>query len=769
MPDFMTLASSGLPEQVRLVGFRGTEALSRPYHFDLYFVAADEGEHALDDAIGAKVKLALDRQDDSAPFVWQGVITSLRLLNQQPGSGLYHAVMAPRLRLLSQTRKSRLFCKQSVTDVIKAVLEDGGLTSSDFELRLVGTYSPEEHICQYQESDLDFIQRWMELEGMYYFFEHDGDAELLVITDDRSAHLSLRDGPVRYHPEFDVDTAARESLATFSCEVQALPASVKLVDRDYSNPALDVSARADVSRVGAGEIVMHNARFFAPGAATRYAKLRAEELLARETTYRAQGTAMKIRSGYLIELEDHPRGAMNRRYLVTEAMHSGSQYRFSPDGQPTDDVYTVSLSAIADDVQFRPRRVTSWPHIYGVEAAVVDGPANNEYAQIDDQGRYAIKMHFDESSLTDGKASTFVRMAQPHGGGIEGFHFPLRKGTEVMVSFLGGDPDRPVITAVAPNALTPSPVTASNHTTNILQTGGRNRLEMEDKSGGQRVTAYSPTEETFLRMGAPNDDVNLYLSTNGNGYIETGKLNVTTVGWKDERVDGTTTETYKGPFKTTVTNAVTETYSQKKTETVHLALTELYKTSQQVTVGGDLKETYKATLNTHVLGPRQEILDAALVEDYKGPLNTTVTNKVAEDFSAAYTLAVTGAQTHSVSGGLTRSILAGLNQDNQGEKWFTMGASAKIICGATSDTTIGGKLELLKAAKIESVLGLKLERTTIKIEMHAANEGGVAAIKVEDFSAGAKIVGSKLKSVASACVKMAGAAKTRMGGMIFKN
>src|SRR5262249_54570578 len=145
-----------------------------------------------------------------------------------------------------------------------------------------------------------------------------------------------------------------------------------------------------------------------------------------------------------------------------------------------DDVYFVELTAIPEKTQFRAQSQTPWPRIYGYENGSVDGSADSEYAQIDDQGRYNVKFKFDESNLKSGKASTFVRMMQPHGGGIEGFHFPLRKGTEVVFSFLGGDPDRPVISGVVPNALTPSPVTSGNHTKNVIQTGGRNRFELED-------------------------------------------------------------------------------------------------------------------------------------------------------------------------------------------------------------------------------------------------------------------------------------------------
>src|SRR5690606_24419065 len=145
-----------------------------------------------------------------------------------------------------------------------------------------------------------------------------------------------------------------------------------------------------------------------------------------------------------------------------------------------EEVYRVEARAIDAQKQYRAPIKTPAPRVWGYENGVVDGEADSQYAQIDDTGRYKVKFHFDESDLKDGKASTYVRMMQPHGGGTEGFHFPLRKGTEVIFTFLGGDPDRPVIAGVVPNATTPSPVTEANHTKNILRTGSGSHLTIDD-------------------------------------------------------------------------------------------------------------------------------------------------------------------------------------------------------------------------------------------------------------------------------------------------
>jgi type VI secretion system secreted protein VgrG len=231
-------------------------------------------------------------------------------------------------------------------------------------------------------------------------------------------------------------------------------------------------------------------------------------------------------------------------YLVTDADHQGNQSISSPElraltGIEEDKVYWVDVKAVPARVQFRSASNKAWPRIYGSESGTICGPLESEYAQLDEAGRYNVKFKFDESDLKDGKASTWVRMLQPHGGDIEGWHFPLRKGTEVIFTFLGGDPDRPVIAGVVPNLHTPSPVTRANHTTNVIQTGGRNRFELEDRAGHERITLKTPYANTMLRMGAPNDTHNFIFRTDGSGLIHTG-------GNLDVNVGGVTTNVFIG-------------------------------------------------------------------------------------------------------------------------------------------------------------------------------------------------------------------------------
>ncbi|AKT42710.1 type VI secretion system Vgr family protein [Chondromyces crocatus] len=756
MKDVFTISSSVLPLSTRVMGFRGTEALSTPYQLDILLMTTHDAGSELDlaDAIGAKATLTLDHEDGRPPFTFCGVFSAMELVQEVGGRAVFRATLVPQLWQLGLTYHSRIFTKLSIPDIIRAIFDDNGLSGSDYELRLIGQYPPEEHVCQYRESDLDFVSRWMEREGMYYFFEHGEDGEKLVITDHKSFHAPLAQKPIRFHPQSGADVTAGESFRAFTCRHTSLPASVRLRDYDYGKPALEVAGTAAVSPTGFGDVSVYGMRFFTPADGKRLATLRAEELLARQTIAQGMGAAWYLRSGYTFELEDHPRPSLNRHYLATSLEHFGNQTHGSPElkellGHDVEDVYRVAVAAVATDVQFRAERRTVWPRIDGFENAIVDGPTNSEYAQIDEHGRYALKLQFDESANDRGKATTWVRMLQPHGGSVEGWHFPLRNGTEVVCIFLGGDPDRPVIAGVAPNATTPSPVTSGNNTQNVIQTGGSNRIQMEDRAGSQQIITTTPTQNTQLSMGAPHKGHNVALMTDGSSFHHSGQhLNVEVGDYKTEVVQGavtevyndTVTEVFQGPYGTTVTLDVTETYLANKTESVPSGHVEEFYQSQTTTVTNLRKSEY-GTQDTHVKGTVDEV--------YDGTHTTTVTaGGRTETVTGLYSVTANDGMEVTVSGGLTNHTLNdGLEVNVTGnavqtadDTWTVRGSNATRIEGTKavvitgSDTvTIGEKAITVNGSEVISLNSAKIEILggDITISGGAVTITGSAATKVE--------------------------------------
>ncbi|MFH1488435.1 MAG: type VI secretion system tip protein VgrG, partial [Pseudomonadota bacterium] len=272
------------------------------------------------------------------------------------------------------------------------------------------------------------------------------------------------------------------------------------------------SGNAPVKANGRGDVYMYGEHFRTPEEGNALAKIRAEELLCREKRFFGESTIPFLRPGYLFDLQDHYRSNFNQKYLTIEIEHEGSQTAYLLAGiqkglseveqQP---YYRNSFVAMPAEVQFRPEQKTEKAHLYGTMSAKIDAAGSGKYAELDEQGRYKVILPFDLSDRKDGKASAYLRMAQPYAGTDHGMHFPLHKGTEVLLTFIDGDPDRPIIQGAVPNPEMPSQVTSTDQTMSKITTAGGNKIHMEDKEGSERILMHAPKKESFVRIGAPND------------------------------------------------------------------------------------------------------------------------------------------------------------------------------------------------------------------------------------------------------------------------
>lgn len=652
-----------LPESSHVVSFRGDEGLSQLYRFEIALLIPDSDCAALElnDVVGSPATLTVQSRDDAPPAEQtpiHGIVSEIELVHSEGGKALFCVILVPAHFRLTESHHSRMFTAQTVPDIIQWVFDQADL-GSQLQMRLSAEHPEEEHVCQYHETDFDFVSRWLEREGMYFFFDHSGEEEKLIITDHKATHEPSRDAAVRFRPVAGGDATASESLTEFRPVHRALPATVRIQDYDLTRPSLDVSAEAEVSSEGQGQVVIHEARCFSPEDAERLVAIRAEELLATGATFEASGTVFGLRAGYRFELEEHQQGDLNQEYLITRLHHEAAQSAESRElrellGHDMTEGYAAFPTVIPASVQYRHPTATRWPRIRGFELGVIDGQADSDYAQLDEHGRYLVRFHFDESELEDGSTSTRIRMMQPHAGSLEGFHFPLRKGTEVAVAFLGGDPDRPVIAGAVPNALNPSVVTSDNHTQNVIQTGGRTRIELEDQDGQQHVYMYTPTEDTYLHIGEPfNPDRNVVLKTKKDCLFEIGtNQDINVGGVLEESVTKDVTETYSntqtstidGPQETKVDGKVVELYFGKQDTTVTKGKRhEIFHNGQTTMTLGARQETYTGGQVTHGFGGTTEIyatkltrsVTGATSEDHQGTLNEIVAGPVTEIYGSA--------------------------------------------------------------------------------------------------------------------------------------
>lgn len=508
-----SFVSGAYPADTFLVArFTGTEGISRLYEFDIT-LACEDPEIDSRAMLQNTATFTITAGDAEIPV--HGMLAGFEQLQEIDETVFYRAVLVPRLWQTSLYHENQLFLDKSVPDIIEEILNQAGLTSNDYDLRLTGTYDPWEYICQFRETDFNFISRWMEREGIYYYFEQTDGIDKVIITDSSTSHEDVSgEAAIPYLPPSGQVPAEEDCVHVFTCRQQMLPAKVMLKDYNYRKPTLDLKGEADVDAEGGrGTVYIYGEHFKTPEAGNALAAIRAGEYLCRERLFFGEGTAANLCPGFLFELTDHYRDSYNQRYLVTELTHEGKTARFLFAGERSPSAaeeggtgYTNRFTLIPAQVQFRPERQTTKPRFYGSMNATIDAAGDGQYAEIDDEGRYKVILPFDQSGNSAGKASRWIRMAQPYAGANYGMHFPLHKGTEVLLTFVDGDPDRPIISGSVPNPDTMSPVTGGNQTRSVIRTGGKNEIALEDTDGGQLIKMSTPTENTFFRMGASNPD-----------------------------------------------------------------------------------------------------------------------------------------------------------------------------------------------------------------------------------------------------------------------
>ncbi len=732
--NIFTIASLALPPSAQVLCFQGSEGLSKPYRFAIGIQLASDKEVDLGAVVGTRATLAVQLDDDVLPYRFHGVVASFELAHEWQGQAAYRLVLVPAFWRTTLTRHSRVFVDQSIPEIIEQVLLASGLSKADYELQLAGSYEPHEFVAQYKESNFAFISRWLEREGMYYFFEQGEHQEKLVITDAKGFHPFQPGPPARYVPlTGDDDVMAPQAFDSFIGRHQAVPAKVELIDYDYSHPDVDLFGHADVAAGIGGEISLFGENFDTPAQGERYARLRAEELLARRELFFANGRMFHLRPGHKLTLEEHPRASFNDHYLTTELHHHGNQGAASKQLKKLfdvryDDEYQCSVTAIKADVQFRAQSSTPWPRIDGYEGAVVCGPATSDYAQIDEDGRYHLRIKFDESDLDDGTASAWVRMLQPHGGTTEGFHFPLRKDTEVLLFFQGGDPDQPVIAGVVPNSVTPSPVQASNHTLNVIQTGGSNLIELEDQAGSQRILISTPTENTYVHLGAPSPPDHLELHTDGNaGFYFGGNWTVKVDGHFEEIIESYVDK----KFNDTYTHEVVGDHTHRVTGgnfdmDIETGWHKTHVTGwQELHVEGFQKVEIDGYQDVEI-GGYQKVKIAEQQDFEAKSRDIEVTEDVVETIGGAYTLDVNGGPFEETVKGLKKMHFGSLETiidsdvsiTQQGgvfdikhshDRQITLGSSISLFAGAKMSATVSLETTLAASVSLGIKLGLDLK------------------------------------------------------------
>jgi type VI secretion system secreted protein VgrG len=505
----LAIGKTPLGEEVLLlVSMSGREHLGRLFEYQLELVS-ENSQIKAEDIVGQNVTIRLALGADKNRY-FNGYINHFTQVTAYGRLARYQATMVPWLWFLTRTADCRIYQDQKIPDIIKEVFKKHEL--KDFEDALSGSYSKKEYCVQYRETDFDFVSRLMEQEGIYYFFKHENGKHNLVLADSPSAHESYPEfDEIEYHAA-DKGTKTEGCVQDWIVDTHLQPVSYALNDFDFKDTKKALEVRAKVSRKHAAadhEIYDYPGKYTETGDGDGYARKRIEEIQAQFEVATADCDNRGICTGFTIKLTDHPRDDRNGNYLITSASYKieGNEY-FSSTEKSNKCVYACKFTAIGADQAFRTSRTTPKPTVSGPQTAIVVGPSGEEI-HTDEYGRVKVKFHWDRYSKADENSSCWIRVAQVWAGKNWGAIYTPRIGQEVIIDFLEGDPDQPIITGRVYNAQAKPPYDLpTNKTMSTLKSNsskggeGFNEIRFEDKKGEEQIFIHA---EKNLDIRAKSD------------------------------------------------------------------------------------------------------------------------------------------------------------------------------------------------------------------------------------------------------------------------
>ncbi|OVZ65507.1 hypothetical protein CDO46_06055 [Pigmentiphaga sp. NML030171] len=498
-----------LGEDALLVeSFEGHERLSEPFRFHLT-LASEQEDIKPSALLGQRVTLRVYTEDGERH--WTGWVSSFeragepRQNDDDNHSTRYVCDVVPWFWFLQLHEDSRIFQNQSIPRIVEALFKE--FSFSDYELHLTEDYPDLVYCTQYRETTFNFISRLLERAGIHYFFRHEEDAEIMVLTDNRDNNPRLETATLPFHQQILLEE--RDGISWLSRRFASRTGRYVSNDYDFTKPGTDMRVSINsLIRVG------NNAefeRYRHPGGYAELAdgdQLTRVEIEAEEVEYETLEGASNVRTltpGYVFELEDHPIDAMNEEYLVVSVEHSGTNNLGDLGGERAS-TYGNRISVIPHRVTYRAPQRTPRARVNGPQTAVVAGPKSEEI-YTDEYGRIKVHFFWDRRSHRNEKSSCWLRVAQVWAGRQWGAMFIPRIGQEVIVDFLDGDPDRPIVVGSVYNAdnmppyALPAEQTKSTIKTMSSKGGeGFNEIRFEDKKGEEQLFVNAQ-KDMDLRVG----------------------------------------------------------------------------------------------------------------------------------------------------------------------------------------------------------------------------------------------------------------------------
>mgnify|MGYP002765110783 FL=1 len=592
----------------------GHEAMSEMFELSLTLLGSDA---RLDRTklLGQPVAVTIPTQNALSSRYFNGKITRVAVSAVEL-SGIryaaYQLTVEPDLWPMKRDRNLRIFQGQTVPQIINTLLSEYQVNVED---KLNGSYRLWDYCVQYQESSFAFISRLMELEGIAYHFRHEAGKHTMVLTDSATRHQPVSGyETIPYHQTASGGITTEEGIGQWALEDSVTPGIYSLDDYDFRKPnAWLLQARQNPASPSPGSIDVYDwpGRFVDHGHGEFYARIRQERWQVEHQQIHATATAIGITPGATFTLTNAPFFSDNGEYLTTAADYYFEENSYASGGN-SDISHQIHFRVIPSSVVYRPAQVTDWPRTYGPQTAKVVGP-EGESIWTDKYGRVKVKFHWDRLAKGDDTSSCWVRVSSAWAGqGFGGVQIP-RVGDEVVIDFINGDPDRPIVTGRVYNEASMPPWDLPGNATRMgFMTRSKDGnidnssfLFFEDSPGNESVEMHS---EKDMKISVENDKT---VKIDGNRITSIMKEQ------KDD-VTGDGSFYYRAKRSTQVDQEETTIFNNSQTETI--------KNGRKLNIisGGD-SVNIKGGRDTKIEGTELHHVTDKIIETYENGQETVIT------------------------------------------------------------------------------------------------------------------------------------------------
>jgi type VI secretion system secreted protein VgrG len=552
--------------------------------------------------LGHPVELSVALRDGGSRH-FCGYVTRFGIGRHQGRQYGYQAEVQSWLWFLTRTADCRIFQDKTVPEIVEAVFKDHDAVAN-YAFKIVRSYRKRVYCAQYRETDFNFVARLMEDEGIYWYFEHSAGKHKLVLVDAPSAHVPMAGNPKL--PFYDNDGQAppdTEYVSDWRSSRAVKSGKTALTSYDFERPSVQLKVeRAHKRNFPQSDLELfdYQGDYIQKADGQQLVDDRLDEQQCRYEQMGGSSNAHALASGHLFELARHPHAGQNGKYLCVQLEVSAREQAFESGGAGAGGLQ-CSLTAIRSDQTFRPLRRTPKPFVQGPQTAVVVGPSGDEI-YTDKYGRVKLQFHWDRYGSKNEKSSCWVRVSSPWAGKSFGFVQVPRIGQEVVVDFLEGDPDQPIITGRVYNAeqMPPWELPANATQSGVLTRsskggayGTANALRFEDKKGSEQLWLHAEKNQD---IEVENDE------THWVGHDRTKTIDHDeTTHVKHDR-----TETVDNNETITIHNNRTETVDKEESITIHGGRTETVDKNETITIGGSRTESVSKDETISISGGRTE-------------------------------------------------------------------------------------------------------------------------------------------------------------------